>query len=97
MDAFKGKFERISAENYEEILKVRFCTYKHLLDFYPSIPVSGTGGELPAAEGGHRLHPEPGHHGERGRVVHQVIHHPQNCGAQVQGDQCRKHHFSALV
>ena len=32
MDAFKGKFERISAENYEEILKVRFCTFK--LDWF---------------------------------------------------------------
>ena len=38
MDAFKGKFERISAENYEEILKVRFCTYKHLLDFTHQFP-----------------------------------------------------------
>jgi len=36
MDAFKGKFERTSAEGYDEIMKVDLCQWqlKHDLEFY---------------------------------------------------------------
>ena len=53
MEAFKGKFERTSAEKYEEMLKVIVVvsSSEKLTTFI------GVGGELPPEEGGHSLHP----------------------------------------
>ena len=52
MEAFKGKFERTSAEKYEEMLKVIVVVFssEKLTTFI------GVGGELPPEEGGHSLH-----------------------------------------
>ena len=53
MEAFKGKFERTSAEKYEEMLKVIVVvsSSEKLTTFI------GVRGELPPEEGGHSLHP----------------------------------------
>ena len=47
----------------------------------------GSGRELPATEGGHGVHAADGHLGGRRHLDHQDLHHPQDHGAQVQGEK----------
>ena len=71
MDAFKGKWERTSAENYEELLKVSKAVFFTLLFIDPLPPQKNLfisflvlsslltfpalGGFLPSEKGGHRF------------------------------------------
>ena len=55
MEAFKGKFERTSAEKYEEMLKVIIMKFSYIRNTdHLSL---GAGGELPPEEGCYSLHP----------------------------------------
>ena len=47
----------------------------------------GSGRELPAAEGGYGVHAADGHLGGRRHLDHQDLHHPQDHGAQIQGER----------
>ena len=47
----------------------------------------GSGRELPATEGCHGVHAADGHLGGRRHLDHQDLHHPQDHGAQVQGEK----------
>ena len=77
MDAFKGKYERTSAEQYEEFLKVYILVSSWLP---PSFKI-GSWRELPPEKGRHCVHAGDG--GDRGgrSLDHQDLHNPQDYGA----------------